>query len=59
MQTVQHRRGRIFFENTDEFTEKSKNLTDQYGNQAEEFEIDLIDVTMQHCLVLVLLTKLI
>ena len=33
----------FYFENTDEFTEKSQNLTDRYGNPVEEFEIDFID----------------
>lgn len=33
----------FYFESVDEFTEKSTNLTDRYGNPVEEFEIDFID----------------
>ena len=33
----------FYFENADEFTENSQNLTDRYGNSVEEFEIDFID----------------
>jgi hypothetical protein len=33
----------FYFNDADEFIEKSANLTDRYGNQVEEFEIDFID----------------
>ncbi len=33
----------FYFESADEFTEKTQNLTDRYGNPVEEFEIDFID----------------
>lgn len=33
----------FYFNDADEFTEKSTNLTDRYGNPVEEFEIDFID----------------
>ncbi len=33
----------FYFESADEFTDKSQNLTDRYGNLVEEFEIDFID----------------
>lgn len=33
----------FYFNDADEFIEKSTKLTDRYGNQVEEFEIDFID----------------
>ncbi len=33
----------FYFESADAFNEKLTNLTDRYGNQVEEFEIDFID----------------
>lgn len=33
----------FYFNDADEFIEKSANLTDRYGNHVEEFEIDFID----------------
>ena len=33
----------FYFNDTDEFIEKSTNLTDRYSNPVEEFEIDFID----------------
>jgi Antirestriction protein (ArdA) len=33
----------FYFNNADEYIEKSTNLTDRYGNHVEEFEIDFID----------------